>query len=130
MKGKTTDSSAVKQTDTSSSDGKQKEISPFLKPYINFFSGTEPVPRNESNFEEWKVEIEYLRKSTVYPEYIVNHTLRNSLKGQARRVFFKLGPEATTEQIIHKLERTFGMWQAAKLYFRNFIPRSREKMKV
>ena len=35
--------------DTSNSDGKQKEISPFLKPYINFFSGTEPVPKNESN---------------------------------------------------------------------------------
>ena len=96
-KGKTTGSSAVTQTDTSSSDGKQKEISPFLKPYINFFSGTEPVPKNENNFEEWKVEIECLRKSTVYPEYIVNQALRNSLKGQARRVLFTLGPEATTE---------------------------------
>ena len=46
-----------RQTDTSSSrdedkdiTSKHKEISPFLKPYINFFSGAEPTPKNESNF--------------------------------------------------------------------------------
>ena len=38
----------------------------------------------------------------------MNQALRNSLKGQARRVLFTLGPGATIEQIIHKLERTFG----------------------
>lgn len=103
-----TGSSVKKQIDSSNADSKQKEISPFLKPYINFFSGTEPVPKNESKFEEWKVEIECLRKSSVYPEYIVNQALRNSLKGQARRVLFTLGPEATTEQILQKLEKTFG----------------------
>ena len=104
-----------RQTDTCSSrdeeqdiTSKHKEISPFLKPYINFFSGAEPTPKNESNFEEWKVEIECLKKSGVYPEYIVNQALRNSVKGQARRVLFTLGSAATTEQIMDKLERTFG----------------------
>ena len=64
-----------RQTDTSSSrdeeqdiTSKHKEISPFLKPYIIFFflgGGAEPTPKNESNFEEWKVEIECLKKSGV-----------------------------------------------------------------
>ena len=120
-KGKTTGSSAVKQTDTSSSDGKQKEIFSFLNPYINFFSGTEPVPKNESNFEEWKVEIECLRKSTVYSEYIVNQALRNFLKGQARRVLFTQRPEATTEQIIYKLERTFGNVASGQTVLQEFF---------
>ena len=103
-----------RQTDTSSSGdeekdipSKHKEILPFLKPYINFFSVAEPTPKNESNFKEWKVEIECLKKSGVYPEYIVNQALQNSVKGQARCVLFTLGSAATTVQIMDKLERTF-----------------------
>ena len=106
---------AKRQTCTSSSRDKEKditskhkEISPFLKPYTNFFSGPEPTLKNESNFEEWKVEIVCLKKSGVYPEYIVNQALWNSVKGQARRVLFILGSASTTKQIMNKLERTFG----------------------
>ena len=102
---KDTSSSRDEEKDITSN---HKEISPFLKPYINFFSGAEPTPKNESNFEEWKVEIECLKKSDVHPEYIVNQALWNSVKGQARRVLFTIGSAATTEQIMDKLERTFG----------------------
>ena len=45
--------------------GAQSDFTPFtttrccLKPYINIFSGTEPVPKNENESisENWKVEI-------------------------------------------------------------------------
>ena len=103
------DSSDRKQIVTSKTSDKQKEIYPcHVKPYINFFSGTEPVPKNESSFERWKVEIDRLRNSSVYPEYIVNQAMCNSLKGQARRVLFTLGPEATAEEIMRKLQIIFG----------------------
>lgn len=101
-------STAPKQNDDNTSAKTQKEISPFVKPYINFFSGAEPVPKNESTFEEWKVEIDSLRKSPAIPEYAVKQILRNSLKGDARKTIVMLGSDPTTEQMIEKLERTFG----------------------
>ena len=116
-----------RQTDTSSSrddekdiTSKHKEISQFLKPYINFFSGAEATPKNESNFEEWKVEIECLKKSGVYPEYIVNQALQNFVKGHARRVLFTLGSAATTEKIMDKLERTFENVASGKTVLQEF----------
>ena len=101
-------STAPKQNDDNTSAKTQKEISPFVKPYINFFSGAEPVPKNESTFEEWKVEIDSLRKSPAIPEYAVKQILRNSLKGDARKTIVMLGSDPTTEQMIEKLERTCG----------------------
>ena len=105
---KDTDNSESKQRDPSKTEVREKVISPFVKPYVNFFSGTEPVPKNESNFEQWKVEIDSLRDSSGYPEHIVNQVMRNSLKGEARRVLFTLGPEATADDIMQKLQVTFG----------------------
>ena len=96
------------QRDASKAEDRDKVISPFVKPYVNFFSGTGPVPKNESNFEQWKVEIDSLRDSSGYPEHIVNQVMRNSLKGEARRVLFTLGPEATADDIMQKLQVTFG----------------------
>lgn len=80
----------------------------LLKPYIGTFSGTDPVPKNESSYEEWKLEIDCLRKSNMYDEYIVSQSLRNSLKGQARKVLVTMGPSAKLEQIMEKFESVFG----------------------
>ena len=46
--------------------------------------------------------------------------MRNSLKGEARKVLFTLGPEATADDINHcKLHSE--TWQVGKLYCRNFF---------
>ena len=84
--------------------------------YLNhiFFQGrTNTQFKNESKFEEWKGEIECLKKSGVYSEYIVNQSLWNYVKGQARRVLFTLGSATTTEQIMNKFERTL-IWECCK----------------
>ena len=89
---------------------KQSEVTHFLRPYINTFSGADPLPKNESTFEEWKLEIDCLSKTKVYNEHpeIVNQAIRNSLKGQARKVLVTLGPEASNKAIKEKLESVFG----------------------
>ena len=71
---------------------KQSEVTHFLRPYINIFSGAEPLQKNESTFEEWKLEIDCFSKTKVYNEQteIVNQAIRNSLKKQARKVLVKL----------------------------------------
>ncbi|MEW8088043.1 MAG: hypothetical protein AB2784_00295 [Candidatus Thiodiazotropha endolucinida] len=44
----------------------------------------------------------------MYDEYIVGQSLRNSLKGQARKVLVTMGPSAKLEQIMEKFESVFG----------------------
>ena len=78
----------------------------FKPPYITRFSGTDPVPKTENTFED--TEVDCLIKRNEYPDYIVNQAVRNSLSGQARKVTFTLGAEATTCQIKEKLESVFG----------------------
>ena len=84
------------------------DVTHFLKPYLTQFSGTEPVPKNESSFEDWKAETQCLIKSKVYPDYIVSQAIRNSLKGQARKALSTLDPLTNSDGIISKLESLFG----------------------
>lgn len=74
----------IKQTE---SEAKKEEtalktgFTPYYKPYVNIFSGVDPVPKSESSFEEWKIEIQCLINSKVYPDHVINQALRNSLIG-------------------------------------------------
>ena len=86
----------------------QAGITHFNKPYLTQFSGAEPTPKNESNFEDWKAEVQVMLKSKVYPDYIVTQTIRNSLKGQARKVLSTLDPLTDSIGILSKLESLFG----------------------
>lgn len=80
----------------------------YIKPTVNAFSGTEPVPKSESSFDVWSLEVECLLKTHMYPEYLVNQAIRNSLKGEAKRVLLPLGPMANSQEIIDKMESVFG----------------------
>ena len=56
-----------KSVDTGSAKAEVKgvskpELTHFIKPYISQFSGVDPIPKNESSFEAWKLEIESLRR--------------------------------------------------------------------
>ena len=95
-------------TDTHQLTTKPSEVTHLIKPYITTFSGADPVPKNESTFEEWKMETECLSKSPRYHEDTVNQSIRNSLKGEARKVLVTLGAQATNAQIIEKLESVCG----------------------
>ena len=94
------------------SDHKKEETAPItgFTPYckVNRFSGIDPVPKSESSFEEWKIEIECMMNSKMYPDHVINQALRNSLTGQARTVAVTLGPKVTCQEIIDKLESVFG----------------------
>ena len=93
---------------TIDSTEKKADVTHFTKPYITQFSSTDPVPKNESSFEDWKLEIQCLIKSGAYPEYAVTQMIRNSLKDPARKAAITLGSSATSQEIITKLENVFG----------------------
>ena len=59
---------AEKSVDTGSAKAEVKavsnpELTHFIKPYISQFSGVDPIPKNKSSFEAWKLEIEISRVS-------------------------------------------------------------------
>ena len=85
---------------------KKSDITHLIKQYISQFSGTEPIPKNESSFETWKLEIQCLMKT--YPEYLVAQAIRNSLKEPARKALLAIKPSATAQELLTNLENVFG----------------------
>ncbi|MES9885074.1 MAG: hypothetical protein ABW185_29885, partial [Sedimenticola sp.] len=78
----------------------------YVKPTVTSFSGTEPIPKNECSFEIWTLEVECIMNT--YPDYLVSQAIRQSLKGEGKRVLLPLGPHATAQAIIEKMESVFG----------------------
>lgn len=70
------------------------------------FSGKEPVPKNESSFEEFKLEFESVRQ--IYSEQVLKQALRKCLKEQARKTMLHLGTGATVDDVLRSLEESFG----------------------
>ena len=96
------------------------DVTHFLKPYLTQFSGTEPIPKNASSFEDWKAETQCLIKSKVYPDYIVSQAIRNSLKGHARKALSTLDPLTNSDGIISKLESLFGSVASGLIILQEF----------
>ena len=100
--------SQVKTNLKTETEDDKVRITHLDKTYLSQFSGADPTPKNESSFEAWKAEAECLKRSKVYPEYIVTQAIRNSLKGQARKILATLDPLTNSDGIISKLESLFG----------------------
>ena len=109
---------------------KKVDVTHFIKSYIHTFSGTVPLPKNESSFETWKLEIECLKKTQAYLDFVITQAIRNSLKGHARNVLFTMSSTATSQNIIDKLESILVMSHVEKVLCKNFILQLRRKMKV
>lgn len=81
---------------------------PFYFPKFSVFSGEEPKPKNESSFEEWKYEVNCIRRDDLYKDAEVAQAIRKSLKGQAKKVLLPMGTSATVSSIMDRLEGVFG----------------------
>ena len=104
---------AEKSVDTGSAKAEVKgvskpELTLFIKPYISQFSGVDPIAKNESSFEAWKLEIKSLRKSNIFPKYLITQSIRNSLKPPERNTLLTLKPLASSDDILVKQDNVFG----------------------
>lgn len=50
-----------------------------MKPYLGTVYGTEPRPKNESSFDDWRVEVESLIASKHYSDFLQFHKLSENL---------------------------------------------------
>lgn len=71
---------------------------------MSFFSGEE---KRETTFDVLKYEVRCLFREG-HTESIILHAIRQSLKGQARRLLLTMSEVVSQEQIIEKLEGVFG----------------------
>ena len=111
-------------TETESVKG---DVTHLLKAYVNSFSGADPLPKNESSFEDWKKEVEKLRRGKQYPDSSIEHAIRNSFRGQARKVFINMNPESTIQDIIDKMESVFGNVASGESVIQEFYTATQRK---
>ncbi|KAH3706351.1 hypothetical protein DPMN_065737 [Dreissena polymorpha] len=77
-----------------------------IKLNISSFSGEVPVPRSESSFEDFKLEVDSVK--IIYAEHVVKQGLRRALKGQAKKKMLHTRADATVDEIMTELEDNFG----------------------
>ena len=89
-------------------------------PKFSPFSGDEPKPRTEASYEEWKYEVECIRKEKEHTNTTIVQSVRKSLRGRAKRVILTLGISAKIEEIMEKLENEFGNVTSGQTVMKEF----------
>ena len=75
---------------------------------ISCFSGEAKPKGGEVCFESWNYEVTCLAKDEACPPDALARLIRRSLRGEAAQIILSLGPEATTCEIVTKLEGFYG----------------------
>ncbi|XP_033759520.1 uncharacterized protein LOC117341767 [Pecten maximus] len=76
-------------------------------PKISSFSGDESPKRGETTYEGWRYEVRCLASDSTLSEELVLQAVRKYLRGIARQTLIPLGPRATLDEVLKKLD-TFG----------------------
>lgn len=88
---------------------KTEQTDETTKQYVNFpristFSGS---PRGETSYELWRYEIQCLLNEKVYRHDQILQAIRRSVKGEAANILMRLGPGATIDNIIQKMNSIY-----------------------
>lgn len=81
-------------------------------PRIVVFSG-EPKG-DQATFDVWKYDVKCLIKEGVHSGPEIYQAARKSLRGEASRIAMRLGPNATIDRLIEKLEGIYGTVEAGE----------------
>ena len=78
----------------------------YQPPKINIFTGS--GNKSESTYELWRYDIECLLRDKSIHKDTIHTAIRRSLRGQAGAVVMRLGPEASIQDLLHKLDSIYG----------------------
>lgn len=76
------------------------------RPRIPNFTGGQD--RDATSYEVWKFEVECTVRDGLYSKETVSEAIRRSLKGEAAKVCVRLGPKASIQEILNKLDGLYG----------------------
>ena len=92
---------------------------------IGKFSGTEPTPTDELNFNQRCVDVRSYQVS--YPDNILLPAIRKSIVGRAKSVIRHLGPSYTVEEVITVLTQEYEGVASSDVIFKDFYQLRQEK---
>ena len=88
---------------------------------IGKFSGTEPTPTNELNFDQWCIDVR------SYLDNILLPAIRKSIVGRAKSVIRHLGPSYTVEEVITILTQEYEGVASSDVIFKDFYQLRQER---
>ncbi|KAH3749505.1 hypothetical protein DPMN_184003 [Dreissena polymorpha] len=72
------------------------------------------------NSEEWKLEAVCMMRTGLYSDYAVSQAIRNSLKGDTRRILLTIKPSESAEELIAKMTENFGEVKSGERIVQDF----------
>lgn len=93
-------------------------------PKIATFSGDKS--KQDTSFELWKYEVECLVRDK-YSESIIQQSIRRSLKGEAGEAAMRIGPNASVQVILKRMEDIFGSVERGENIMEEFYSSSQKK---
>ena len=77
-----------------------------MAPGLPHFSGTEPTPRDEGTYDQWKFQVRGMRAAC--PDSMVRGALITSLQGEASELLGFVGFNAPMSVILEAMDKRFG----------------------
>ena len=85
----------------------QQEVQQLIMaPGLPLFSGSEPTPRNEGTYKQWKFQVKGMRSSC--PELMVRSALIMSVRGEASKLVGFVGFHSPLSVILEAIDRRSG----------------------
>ena len=82
------------------------------------FSGTEPAPSDELNFDQWCIDVKSYQSS--YPDNILLPAVWKSIVGKAKSIIQHLWPSYTVEEVISVLTQKYEGVASSDVIFKDF----------
>ena len=115
----------TKSTTTMTAVATQSEMKISKLPQICIFSGQEPVPKEEGNYDQWEFQVR--GAIATHTENSVGAAIINSLRGPARDLVGFVGFDANLEKILMEVTNRFGKRYTGSKVQQEFYKLSQEK---
>ena len=92
---------------------------------IGKFSGTEPTPADELNFDQWCINVKSYQASC--PDNILLPAIRKLIIGKAKLVVRHLGPSYTVDKVIAILTQEYEGVTSSDVIFKDFYQLKQER---
>ena len=96
-----------------------------MAPGLPLFSGSEPMPRDEGTYEQWKFQVNGMRTSCTEP--VVRSVLITSLQGEASELIGFVGFGAPLGAILEAMDKRFGKRSTTDRLQQEFFQLQQEK---
>ena len=115
----------MESTTTMSSIRETRETKIAKPPQVCTFSGQDPVPKEEGNYDQWEFQVR--GAIATHTKNSVRAAIVNSLRGPARDLVGFVGFDAPLEKILAEVTNRFGKWYTGDKLQQEFYMLSQEK---